>query len=80
MNNRSNAGGGYHVYGNNVEYGRWYISTIGVAGTATTYTNPNDSSQTKTGYTGNVTGQTYLIVGNNRTGGSNGSSYSSPGS
>ena len=73
------AGGGYHVMGQGVQYARMYISIIGKAGTATTYTNPNDSSQTVTGYTDNVTGVVYLMLGNDKAVGTNGSSYSSPG-
>lgn len=75
----TSTGQGYQVLGNGVEYGRWWLNTIGEAGTATTYTNPDDSSQTKTGYTGNVTGNIYLSIGNNKAVGSNGSSYASPG-
>lgn len=75
------AGNGYYLYGKGVEYGRAFINAIGVAGTATTtYTNQNDSSQTTPGYSGAVTGTAYLVLGNNKAAGVNGSSYSSPGS
>ncbi len=71
---------GYFTYGNNVQYGRQYIGTIGKAGTATTYTNPDDETQTVTGYTGNTTGTCILELGNNKAVGTNGTGYSSPGS
>ena len=74
------AGNGYYLMGKGIQYGRIYIDTLGVAGTATTtYTNPNDNSQTKSGYTGAVIGQTILVLGNEKAAGYNGSSYSSPG-
>lgn len=59
LNNRGAAGGGYYLFGNNVEYGRWYIATIGVAPTATT----TDGTTT---YSGAVKGVVYLTIGNNR--------------
>ena len=52
MNNRSSAGGGYHLFANNVEYGRFYISTIGTA-------NSGDDNATR-----GAQGETYLHVGN----------------
>ena len=79
MNNTSGVGGGYYTYGNNVEYGRFYISTIGKAGTETTFTNPEDETQTITGYTGNVVGIDQLTLGNNKAVGVNGTNYSNPG-
>jgi hypothetical protein len=35
LNNRSSAGGGFYVYGNNNQYARLYASTIGTAGNGT---------------------------------------------
>lgn len=70
----------YYLHSSNIEYGRFWVNTKGVASTTTTYTNPDNSSQTKTGYINGVTGTTYLSIGNNKVAGSNGSSYSSPGS
>ena len=79
----NNTGGGnntgYYTYGNGTQYGRMFINTIGKAGTATTYTNPDDETQTVTGYTGNTTGLTILELGNSKAVGTNGTGYSSPG-
>lgn len=75
----TSAGNGYYVIGQGVQYAHMYISTIGKAGTETTFTNPDDSSQTVTGYTGNTTGVVYLMLGNDKAVGSNGTKYSSPG-
>lgn len=56
-----------------------FIDAIGTAGTATTYTNPDDETQTVTGYTGNTAGNMVLELGNNKAVGTNGTGYSSPG-
>lgn len=77
--NVHSATGGFYTYLDGTEYGRFYILTKGTAGTATTYTNPDDETQTITGYTGNTQGHTILVLGNNKAVGTNGSSYSSPG-
>ena len=77
----TSAGNGYYLFSKGVQYGQLYVAAVGVAGTnTTTYTNPDNSSQTVAGYSGAVTGTAYLILGNNKGTGSNGSSYSSPGS
>ena len=69
----------YYIQGNSTSYGRIFINTIGTAGTATTYTNPDDETQTVTGYTGNTPGVTILELGNSKAVGTNGTGYSSPG-
>ena len=55
MNNRPSSGGGYYLYGNNVEYGHFYISTIGTA-------NSGDGNATR-----GAQGEVYLNVGNSIT-------------
>ena len=69
---------GFYLRGNNVDYGRLFINTIGKAGTATTFTD-EATGNTVTGYTGNTTGITILSLGNGTAVGTNGTSYSSPG-
>lgn len=56
-----------------------FINAVGTAGTAKTFTNPDNETQTVTGYTGNTTGIMLLELGNNKAVGINGTSYSNPG-
>lgn len=69
----------YYIQGNSTTYGRMFINAIGTAGTAKTFTNPDNETQTVTGYTGNTQGVMFLELGNNKAVGTNGTSYSSPG-
>ena len=51
-NNRTSSGGGYYLYGNNTQYGRFYIATIGTA-------NSGDGNATR-----GAQGEVYLYIGN----------------
>lgn len=77
--NSTSGSKGYYVQGNGVTYAHYYMNTVGTAGTATTFTNPEDETQTVTGYTGNTIGIAMLELGNNKAVGTNGTDYNSPG-